>query len=250
MALIDLSLTICPNNSEPVPVEIKYVSHADGADLLGKSFGITHEDFPDKIGLSLEYISLTTHTGTHIDAPLHYGPISAGNPSQSIVDVPLEWFMCDGVVLRLNPDVALGDVTVEECQHYLNGLSYTLKPFDIILLHLQGDRHWGKPEYFTNFRGVSRELTHWLIDQGIKVIGVDTFGFDAPFNVMLKRYKDSHDQSVLWPAHFVGREKSYCQIERLTNLAAIPVDYGFKVICFPIKIASGGAGWSRVVASV
>lgn len=250
MALVDLSLTISPNSSEPVPVEIKYISHQDGADLLGKPIGLTYEDFPDKMGLSLEYVSLTTHTGTHIDAPLHYGPNSAGKPSQGIEDVPLEWFMNDGVVLRLNPESGLGDVNIEECQFYLNKIGYVLKPYDIVLLQLQGDRYWKTPAYFTDFRGISREVTHWLIDQGIKVIGVDTFGFDAPFDVMLNRYQTSNDKSVLWPAHFVGREKSYCQIERLTNLSAIPVDYGFKVMCFPIKIKGSGAGWSRVVADI
>ena len=132
MALIDLSLIISANNSEPVPVDIKYISHKDGADLLGRPIGITHESFPEEMGLSLEYVSLTTHTGTHIDAPLHYGPTSAGKTSQSIVDVPLEWFIGNGVVLRLNSDVSLGDVTIKECQMFLDKIEYTLKPFDIV----------------------------------------------------------------------------------------------------------------------
>lgn len=250
MALIDLSLTIGPNNSEPVPVEVDYIDHKTGGDMLGGSSGITHQDFPDQMGLSLEMVKLTTHTGTHIDAPLHYGPASEGKKSLDITDCPLDWFISDAVICRLDPDPGLGDVTVEEVKLCLDKMQVELKPKDIVLLHLQGDRHWGTSEYFTDFRGVSASLTHWLVDQGIKVIGVDTFGFDAPFGVMLARYQETNDPSTLWPAHIVGREKSYCQIERLTNLEKIPVDCGFRVMCVPIKIAHAGAGWTRVVAEV
>ena len=118
------------------------------------------------------------------------------------------------------------------------------------MIQTNGDQLWGKPEYFTTFRGISVEVTEWLIDQGVKVIGVDTFGFDAPFNTMLERYQISKDKKYLWPAHILGRRKEYCQIERLTNLASIPVESGFKVFCFPIKVMDCGAGWSRVVAQI
>jgi kynurenine formamidase len=250
MALIDLSLTIAPNNSEPVAVRIDYISHKDGANMLGQSAGLTYKNFPDEIGLSLEIVTLTTHTGTHIDAPLHYGPTSEGVPSSDITQVPLDWFIGNGVIIRLNTSPELGDVTINECKEYLEKIEYQLKPFDIVLFQLEGDKYWGTPEYFTKFRGISKEVTEWLISFGIKVIGVDTFGFDAPFHKMLERYVTSNNPSTLWPSHVYGRKKSYCQIERLTNLANITVNYGFKVMCFPIKICNSGAGWSRVVAEI
>jgi kynurenine formamidase len=49
-------------------------------------------------------------------------------------------------------------------------------------------------------------------------------------------------------SHFYGKENEYLQIERLANLEAIPVPYGFIVIAFPFKIEGASAGWSRVVA--
>lgn len=250
MQLIDLSLTISSNKSEPVPVEIEYVSHAKGAELLGKSFGVTANDFPDKIGLSLEYVSLTTHTGTHIDSPAHYGPTTEGSKSKDITELPLNWFFSDAVLLRVKEDPLLGDVTLNEIIDKLNEIQYEIKPNDIVLIQTNGDKFWGKPEYFTEFRGISVEATEWLLNKGVKVIGVDTFGFDAPFHIMLNNYKNTMDKKYLWPAHILGRKKEYCQIERLTNLNLIPIEYGFKVICFPIKIANSGAGWARVVAQI
>lgn len=250
MELIDLSLTVGPNLSEPVPIDINYISHEQGANLLGQPIGLTKDDFPDGIALSTEHVSLTTHSGTHIDAPLHYGPLSEGKPSKNISDLPLHWFYSDALLLRLDTDPLLGEVSLKEIKQKLSDIKYEIKPYDIVLIQTDGDKYWGKPEYFTQFRGISAEATEWLIDQGVKVIGVDSFGFDPPFHLMLEKYKNTQDKSVLWPAHILGRKKEYCQIERLTNLSIIPVVYDFKIICFPIKIAYSGAGWTRVIAQI
>jgi kynurenine formamidase len=102
--------------------------------------------------------------------------------------------------------------------------------------------------YFTRFRGVTRAATEWLVEQGIRVIGVDSFGFDAPFPRMIEAYLRRRDPRELWPAHLFGRVREYCQLERLTNLARIGRPYGFKVSCFPIKLARADAAWCRVVA--
>jgi kynurenine formamidase len=127
-------------------------------------------------------------------------------------------------------------------------MRYVLQPLDIVMLATGADGRWGTPEYFTDFRGVTADATRFLVEQGIRVIGIDSFGFDPPFHRMLEQYRATGDKSALWPAHFYGRERPYCQIERLANLAAIPIKHGFKVACFPVKIRRAGAGWSRVVA--
>ncbi|MDB9450050.1 cyclase family protein [Dolichospermum circinale] len=250
MQFFDLSVTLEPTPSEPVPVEIDYVSHAEGADILGKPIGIDRQAFPDQMGLSLEYVRCTTHSGTHLDAPAHYGPLCAGEIAKTIEELPLEWFFRDGVLLDCSGGPANKPVSCSEIQHQLQVIAYSLKPFDIVLVRTGAERLWGKAEYFTDFRGVSREATAWLVNQGIKVIGVDSFGFDPPFHRMLEDYGYTQDSDVLWPAHLYGRKREYCQIERLTNLEKLPVCSGFTVACFPIKLRRCGAGWSRVVAII
>lgn len=247
MRLVDLSLTIEPSPSEPVPVEIDYVTHAEGADILGGPIGIGRDEFPGGLGLTLEHVRLTSHSGTHIDAPIHYGPLCEGQPAKTVEQLPLEWFCCPGVLLRCHGDpdkpVAAHEVVAE-----LDRIGHHLTPLEIVLLDTGAAARWGEPEYFTEFRGVTREATELLVDAGIKVIGVDSFGFDPPFHRMLADYQRTKDPSVLWPAHVFGREREYCQIERLTNLTALERPVGFRVVCFPMKIKDGGAGWSRVVA--
>jgi len=248
MEIIDLSLELGPNQAEPEPIQIKRISHRDGADILGSFGGASHKDFPDEMGLNLEYVTLTTHSGTHIDAPFHYGPLSEGKPAKKISELPLDWFLRDGVVLNCAGDANMGVITQEEISKKLQEIGYILKPFDIVLIRTDADKLWGKEAYFKNFRGVSKEATMWLLSKGIKVIGIDTFGFDQPFHIMLDEYNKTKNPEALWPSHFYGREVEYCQIERLSGLSKIPKPFGFKVSAFPVKLANCGAAWSRVVA--
>uniref|UniRef100_A0AAU2VCA6 Cyclase family protein n=1 Tax=Streptomyces sp. NBC_00003 TaxID=2903608 RepID=A0AAU2VCA6_9ACTN len=249
MRFVDLSVAVEPSPSEPVPVEITYVTHAEGADLLGGPAGLDRRHFPDGKGLSLEHVTLTSHTATHVDAPAHYGPLCEGKTARTIDAMPLEWFHGHGVLLNCT-NASERPVSEHDVRSELDRIGYQIRPGDIVLLHTGADRLWGTPEYFTDFRGVTREATACLVEQGVRVIGVDSFGFDAPFQKMLADYQASGDQDALWPAHFYGREREYCQIERLANLTSIGRSHGFTVSCFPIKVKDAGAGWSRVVAMV
>jgi kynurenine formamidase len=55
-------------------------------------------------------------------------------------------------------------------------------------------------------------------------------------------------RAQFWESHLLGREKEYCQIERLANLDALPRPTGFTVAAFPCKLERASAAWTRVVA--
>lgn len=245
---VDLSLPLETGCSEPVPVEIERIDHQRGGDLLGEPANLSHRDFPDQAGLSLEIVRAATHAGTHVDAPSHYGPSCEGKPARTIDQLPLEWFFGRGVVVDCREGAPEEDISESELAERFEAMRYRIQPRDIVLIQTGADKLWGRPEYFTHFRGMGRAATEWLLDQGVRVIGIDTFGFDAPFRVMLDRFHDSGSTEALWPAHMVGREREYCQIERLANLDQLPSGGGFDVACFPIRIRDCGAAWSRVVA--
>jgi kynurenine formamidase len=269
---IDLSVAVDPNEWEPSPAARQIIDHQQGANLLGKSFAIyhstgwwhrlwlnlksrfqpriTYRDFPDKMGLSLMIYKLTTHTGTHLDAPYHYGWREGTTTlPPTIDDIPLTWCYGDGVLLDFSEQADDSPpISQVEIEQQLQTIGYTLKPDDIVLIATGADKRLGTRQYFTQYRAISREAVTWLIAQGIRVIGIDTFSFDPPFTRMLQDYTDSHNNDVLWPAHFLGRDQPYIQIERLTNLQALPQPFGFKISCFPIKLKGADAAWSRVVA--
>jgi kynurenine formamidase len=67
--------------------------------------------------------------------------------------------------------------------------------------------------------------------------------------LMAQRARETGNRTYFWEAHYVGRDRPYCQIERLTNLAAVP-PAGSTICCFPLKVKGGSAGPARVVALV
>ncbi len=266
MKIIDLSLPIDDTNPEAHPIKIDRLTHGKGIEhlnwimmrktlkgiisyFLGKRI-IKPGDLPDGEFLSLEMVLCSVHTGTHIDAPYHFGTKCEGEKAKKIDDLPLDWFYGDGVVLDLTHKGPGGTISKKDLEAALTKINYKLKSKDIVFLHTGADKYFGTKDYMTKFCGVAPQAIEWLLNQGIKVVGIDTLGFDRPYPVMLKDFLSTKDKSVLWPAHFYGREREYAHIERLANLDKLPSPFGFKVACFPVKIKDVGASFVRVVAII
>ena len=248
MKIIDLSLPLEDSPSEPLRVTVEHQSHSDTAAVMAGYFGATVDDLPEKLGWANELITACSHNGTHVDAPYHYFPTCAGKPARTIDELPLEWFFSDGVVLDFSSKQNGALIEPQDIEQELVRINYQLKPFDIVMIRTDADRFWGSVEYFHAGAGVSAAATRWLIDAGIRVMGIDAWGWDQPFWAMKERFLATKDPSVIWEAHRVGRDLEYCQIEKLTKLSMLPRPFGFKVSCFPVKLKGGSAGWSRVVA--
>lgn len=270
--VIDLSVPIMEGGGEPIPPKIDYHSHAWGAArmalapaqdkrswarTLGNVLGavvtgkrVRKHDFPNGEALAWEAVRTDTHHGTHVDAPWHYGPTSEGKPARRIDELPLEWFIGPGVRLDLRHKPAGSTIGVDDLRRAMAAIEYTLRPLDIVLLWTGADDYWGQPEYLERYCGLGAAGTHWLLDQGIKVIGTDAWSLDRPPLYMGRDFVQTGDRSYLWPAHLVGREREYCQIEKLAHLGDLPAATGFTVTCFPVNIARASAGWTRAVAIV
>jgi kynurenine formamidase len=248
---IDLSIPIesVPSDPESMIPQLEYIDHRGGLASAQEIFGCRPEDFPLGLGWAVEKIILSTHSGTHLDAPWHYAPVSEGKKAKTIDQIPLEWCYGNGVVLdfRRKKDGAL--ITVEDLEKALKKIRYRIKPRDIVLIMTGADRYWGKPEYLVRGCGMGRESTLWLLDQGVKVVGIDAWSWDRPLPLLRKEFEDKKDPTILWAAHFAGIEKEYLHIEKMANLQKLP-SHGFTLICFPVKIRAASAGWVRPVAMV
>jgi kynurenine formamidase len=253
---IDLSIGIEPDvPSEPWPPTVESFNHEQGAALLAErlqenGFEVKASDFPEGIGLAWEEITAITHTGTHMDAPWHYGPTVNGESARTIDEVPLEWTMGQAVVLDLTWKEAGSEITPLDLEDQFAEVGHEVAEGDIVLIETGADDLWGTPEYLTEFPGMSAEATKLLIDQGVRVIGTDAYGFDKPFAEMARRFVESDDERELWPAHFAGREVEYCQIEKMANLDRLPRRTDIPLVTVPIKIEGASAGWVRPVAFV
>lgn len=264
--IIDLSLPIDDTLKETHGAKIDRIGHKEGVDHLNWVIMSKHpegqerfdrgerliapEDVPDEELLSLEIVHSSVHMGTHVDAPFHYGSQCEGRPSKCINDLPLEWCCGPGVVLDFThlkyPQVIQRSNVLEA----LKKIDYQLKPMDIVLINTGGDKNFGEQEYVTEYVGMVPEAVEFILDQGVKMIGIDTLGLDRPCGEMFKEFLKTKDKSLLWPSHFLGRRREFAHMERLANLSAIPTPFGFTVYCFPVKVRNAGAGWARVVAII
>jgi kynurenine formamidase len=230
--------------------KIEYVSQQENAEPLASFFdGMTASDLPSAEGWAWEVITLTTHNGTHIDAPWHYHSHDKdGNPMQTIDELPLDWFFRPGVKLdfRHFPDGYV--VQPEDVETELKRIGHDLQPLDIVLVNTCASKYYGTDEYFDHGIGMGKEATLYLTrDHGVRVTGIDAWGWDAPFKYAKVQWEKDHDASKVWQGHWAGIEQPYCHMEKLLNLEQLP-DNGFTVSCFPWKIKTASASFIRAVA--
>lgn len=252
---VDLSIAIEANLPCDPPMmipKIEYVDHAMGATQMLDFFpGIRREQLPGGLGWALEFLTLTTHSGTHLDAPYHYHPTQdKGKHALTIDEVPLAWCMSDGVLLDFRHKGDGERITAGDVKNELERIGYELKPLDIVLIQTGADAVWGTPQYLVKGPGMTRESTLFLTERGVKVVGIDAWSWDRPLPFLAQEFKEKRDPKVVWEAHFAGIEAGYCHMEKMANLAAIGRPHGFTICCFPVKIKGASAGWCRPVAII
>lgn len=250
--IVDISIPIENDVVADPPhqiVSITYRDHKETAsELLGFFPGLTVDDLPDGEGWAVEKVILSTHNGTHLDAPYHYRSKTAdGGKAMTIDEVPLDWCFRPGVKLdfRHLPDGHV--VTAAEVEQELARIGHELQPFDIVVINTRAGARYGHDDYIYSGCGMGAEATLYLLERGVRLTGTDGWSWDAPFKYTAERYRETHDPSIIWEGHRVGAQVPYCHIEKLHNLEALPTT-GFTISCFPVKIRNGSAGWTRAVA--
>jgi kynurenine formamidase len=118
----------------------------------------------------------------------------------------------------------------------------------IVLVQTGADELWGEPEYLTDLPGMGAAATKHLVEQDVRVIGTDAYGFDGPFDEMGRRFVETGDNEELWPAHFAGRDVEYYRIEKMANLDDLPRKTDVPLVTTPLSIPDASADWVRPVA--
>jgi kynurenine formamidase len=249
--VIDLSqcLSNATSEFEPMPHKIEYFDHSDTAGMVEEKYGLGPQYWLDGLVWAHERVTLTTHSGTHIDAPYHYHPTSGGEPARTMDEVPFRWLMGDGVLLDMRECDREAGIREEDVRRALAAVDYDIKPFDIVLIRTDVSRDYETPGYELRHPGLRRDATKFLVEQGARLIGIDAWGIDRPFDLMA-RDALAGDASQLWESHKFGSESEYCQIEKLINLDRLPDGPGFTVLALPVRLAAASGGWARVVALV
>lgn len=254
--LVDISMYLendVPSDPPMARPRLEYLDHSQTIDRIRSFFpGLRRDELPDSAGWALEKVEITTHNGTHMDAPYHFHPTmdhALGPPKRSLTidEIPLEWCWQPGVKLDLRhlPDGYVA--TAADVETELRRIGHELAPLEIVLVNTRAGAMYGTPDYVDAGCGMGREATLYLLERGVRVTGTDAWSWDAPFSFTQRRYAQNKDAALIWEGHKAGREIGYCHLEKLHNLEVLPPT-GFRVSCFPVKVRNGSAGWTRAVA--
>lgn len=180
------------------------------------------------IGYNITAISMSTHQGTHLDAPYHFY-----DNGKTIDQMTLDQFIGKASLVDLAPGGALQPstpLTVEMFEPHKDKFTKGAK----VIYRTGWDRMFGKPEYFSAFPTLTLKAAQWMADRGIGLIGMDT---PTPST----SWKECH-------LILLGKGVEMVIVEGLTRLDQLPPEFTF--IGFPLNIKGRDGSPIRAVALV
>jgi arylformamidase len=204
MKLIDVSVPIDPNlatypGNTPFTLEgIKRLARGDSSNV--------------------STIHMSAHAGTHVDAPRHFFDEGGG-----VETLPLEMLCGRTRVVELTTRKG---VTAEDL------IGFDLTEDVRLLLKTHNSRLWGTPEFHPDFIGVTEGGARFLVDRGVKVLGVDYLS--------VEQYKTPGA-----PAHHVLLGAGTIVIEGLNLRDVEPGTY--EMFCLPLAVVGADGAPARVV---
>ena len=225
MRLVDLSRTIShqePGNSGAVPVQVwPWRTHEQTKPLYRTDYSFANR-----------LLTFADHASTHVDAPLHFDA-SPGAPD--ISEVPLERFYGPAICVDVTSTDRPGWIDIGDIQAGLRKHGLEMEPDDIVLFFTDHYRKtYPRPEYFTDYPGLSPEAAQWLSEQSVR-----NFGVEGP--------NAGHPSDREFLVHVVCRDRGMIHMEGLANLDQV-AGKRFTFMGFPLKIRNGTGSPIRAVA--
>ena len=139
--IIDISVALKAGIASDPPrmlPEIEYHDHHMTAPAMAQEFGIAIDQLPEGEYAAVERVHISTHNGTHLDAPYHFfsrmneRTVPGGEPSWRIDEVPLDWCFQPGVKLDFRHFPSGYVVTARDVETELERIGHTLLPLEIV----------------------------------------------------------------------------------------------------------------------
>ena len=212
----------------------------------------------------------TLHVSTHLDAPAHFQ--SGG---KFIGDFSLDWLMGPACVVDLSKS-GIGDFDIygpEHFEQWEKNTGHSIDRGDIVLIHTGYHRYYpenwmdrsevDETKYFIRHPGPTRAFAEWVLDRGIRYLGVDVSAADHPMNTVIRKIRadEAEDaEAKIGPLDDIFPKADYqimhtylfphdiVHIENLGGQIDEVLDQKVWFGCFPWRFQGGEAAFCRAVA--
>ena len=170
---------------------------------------------------TVSQFTMGTHTGTHIDAPLH-----AFKNGKSVDQIPLERMNGRARLLDLR---GMNEITVERLR------TENLCENDIVLLKTDNTERFQGAHVLSDYTTLTYNAAEYLVDIGIKMVGIDYMTIERPRG---KRIDGKSIHRTLLGADIVIAEG--------LNLQSVNEDV-YEMICLPMYLQGADGAPARVM---
>ncbi len=177
------------------------------------------------IGYNLAEIGMSTHQGTHLDAPYHFFDDGA-----TLDQIPLDRFYGPARLVDLGCLEAKAPITVEKLEPHAGAFA----PGARVVCRTGWDRMFGSPEFFSDCPELTIDAARWIASCGISLLGID---MPTPSSQWLECHH------IL-----LGKGTEIVIVEGLANLGRLPRE--FTLIALPLRLAGRDGSPIRAVAVV
>ena len=180
-------------------------------------------------GYNLELLFLSSHTGTHLDAPYHFQEKGA-----KIHEISLKKLVSSAVLIKSrkkrNEYITKIDIQKFEKKHG------KIESFSSVIFWAGWQRNLQKDYYFTENPGLAVSAAKYLAFKKVSLVGIDSpsidLGTDSKF-----------------PVHHIFSKKGILIVENLANLEKIKSSK-FHLVVLPLKLKNATGSPVRAIAFV
>ena len=177
-------------------------------------------------GVLVTQMQLGTHTGSHMDAPLHF--IEGG---ESIDELDLRKLVTEAIVLDLSDKEMGSAITVEDLEKFSDKISEG----NGVLLYTGTSKHWGDEKILRKFTYIDPRAAQWLVEKKVSIVGIDCLS--------VEKYKADAPET-----HKTLLSNNIPLIETLSSNLEKIAGERILLIALPLKIKGRDAAPARIVA--
>ena len=184
-------------------------------------------------GYVVRGIVASEHVSTHVDAIWHFNP---DRPDLTIDKLPWEHLITPAAWIDVSDVPPREHIRLHRVRRALDDVEVTLRPGMTLLYYTGVGQLWDEPfRFLSEFPGLDREASEWLLDQGLVNVATDAVSTDTLADLS-------------YPNHMVHAEREVVHTENVANIERIPRHDNFSVGFFPLRLVGGTGSPARAVA--